>query len=280
MKIEVVKPFGFCSGVRRAMHLTESALKNYKCVYCYGELIHNEGAVEDLRKKGLFILSSLDDLNSKNDSALIIRTHGTSPEVYNSLKNRNINLIDATCPIVKKIQMLCMKYSSKDYKLLIFGDENHEEVKSLLGFSSGKAVVISDLKNAENFSIDKKTFLISQSTKDENKLFKIRDYLFKRGLPKENFYNTICTDIKSRQKKLSLISRRVDNVLVLGSKKSANTVNLFNIAKERCKSCFLISEFNDIPEDITCAGKIGVATGASTPYNFLDLVLKKIKNSL
>ena len=279
MKIEVVKPCGFCAGVKRAMKLVETALNKYDEVYCFGELIHNEQAIGDLLKKGLIVVKDLSEIKHLPSSVVVIRSHGTTPSVYEFLKNHNANIIDATCPIVKRIQMLSGEFGAKGYKVLIFGNKNHEEVKSLVGFSHNEAVVIDNIEDI-NFDIsDKKTILISQSTKDEAELFKIRGELYKRGLLKSNFYNTICSDIKTRQRNLSSLAVRVDLVLILGSKNSANTGNLYTIAREKCSKSFLVSRLEELPkEEIRQAGKIGVATGASTPYNLLSSMKQEVKN--
>jgi len=279
MKIEIVRPCGFCAGVRRAMKLVKTALNRYDKVYCFGELIHNEQVVDNLLKKGLIVVKDLSEIKPKSSSVVVIRSHGTTPSVYEFLKNHNANVIDATCPIVKRIQMLSSEFGAQGYRVLIFGNENHEEVKSLVGFSHNEAVVINGIEDIDFDILDKKTILISQSTKDEVELFKIRDELYKRGLPKSNFYNTICSDIKTRQRNLSSLAVRVDLVLILGSRNSANTGNLYTIARERCLRSFLVSRLEELPEDaIRQAEKIGVATGASTPYNFLSSMKQEIKN--
>ncbi|MDP8233864.1 MAG: 4-hydroxy-3-methylbut-2-enyl diphosphate reductase [Candidatus Saelkia tenebricola] len=279
MKIDVVQPCGFCAGVRRAIDLVKTALNKYEQIYCFGELIHNEQVTNDLLKEGLFVVKDLSAIKPHPSSAVVIRSHGATPLVYEFLKNNNINIIDATCPIVKRIQMLSSEFSVKGYKVLIFGDKNHEEVKSLIGFSHEKAVVINSIDDV-NFDIkSEKTILISQSTKDETKLFQIRDALLKRGLLESNFYNTICSDIKTRQRSLSSLAGRVDLVLILGSKNSANTGNLYAIAREKCVKSFLVSRLIELPgKEIKQAEKIGVATGASTPYNFLISVKREVKN--
>lgn len=279
MKIEIVEPYGFCSGVRRAINLIKSALKKYDYVYCLGEFIHNEGVVESLKKRGLFVIESFKELPRNSKLAVVIRSHGAIPQVYDFLKQHNFNVIDATCPIVKGIQMLCKDFSSRGYKILIFGDREHEEVKSLIGFSQGRAYVIEEGADLDKVSLDQRTILISQSTKEEEKLFRIRDALVKRGLKKSNFYNTICSDIKTRQSKLSVLARSRDAAFVLGSRNSANTINLYHIGIEKCKKCFLISGLNELTESkIKGLNKIVIATGASTPSDFLKSVLKKIKN--
>lgn len=276
MKVELVKPAGFCAGVRRAIRLVEGALNKYKNVYCLGELIHNEDVVEELKGKGLRLVEDLNSLS--REDVVLIRSHGIAPEYYNLLKSKGIRFIDATCPIVKGIQLLCKRLSSKGYRILIYGDKEHEEVKSLLGFSGGRAQVI-DEGNLEGLEVDENTILISQSTKDEASFLEMLDKLIGLGLPKDNFYNTICSDIKARQKRVHDLAGRVGMVLILGSKSSANTNNLYRIAKRKCERSYLISREEELPiEEIKQVEKIGVATGASTPYNFLNLILGKVKN--
>lgn len=277
MNYEIVQPSGFCAGVKRAINLAQDALQKYPRVYCLGELIHNEDVVDNLCAQGLKMIS---DLNQISDcgGALVIRSHGCPPEVYKSVEARGIKLIDATCPIVKRIQKLCQDFSNRGKRIIIFGEREHEEVKSLLGFSDGRAEVVENLIDARSIKIDENTILISQSTKDERLFLELKSIMVKKGLPEKNVYNTICSDIKSRQQKVRELSKRVAVFFILGSKNSANTRNLFEIARGNCSRCYLISKLDEVPELDEKEIKIGVATGASTPYNFLNSVIEKIKS--
>ncbi len=277
MKYEIVKPAGFCAGVKRAIRLARQALKKYPRVYCLGQLIHNEEVVNKLCAQGLKIVSDLSEITD-SECAVIIRSHGCPPDIYEFANSNGIKLVDATCPIVRRIQKLCQNSAQEGKKILIYGDKEHEEVKSLLGFSYGQAKVIENLDQARNINIDDNTILITQSTKDEQKFLEIKSILVKKGLPEGNVYNTICSDIKSRQQKVKEISKLVSVFFILGSKNSANTNNLFEIAKRNCNSCYLISKLEEVPDLNSKEIKIGVATGASTPYNFLNLIIQKIKS--
>ena len=277
MNCEIVEPAGFCAGVKRAISLARQALNKYSRVYCLGQLIHNEEVVSKLRAQGLKLISDLSEITDSG-SAVIIRSHGCPPDIYEYAKNNGIKLVDATCPIVRRIQKLCQECARKGKKILIYGDREHEEVKSLLGFSYGQAKVIENLNQVRNIDIDDNTILITQSTKDEEKFLGVKSILVKKGLPETNVYNTICSDIKSRQQKVKEISKRVSVFFILGSKNSANTRNLFEIARINCDSCYLISRLEEVPVLNNKEIKIGVATGASTPYNFLNLIVQKINS--
>ncbi|MDP8253310.1 MAG: 4-hydroxy-3-methylbut-2-enyl diphosphate reductase [Candidatus Kaelpia aquatica] len=281
MNIEIVEPCGFCAGVKRAIDLAQDALRSYKSVYCLGELIHNETVVSGLKREGLIVIQDLSELEGRDlfDSAVIIRSHGAKKEVYDFLNNHDIAIVDATCTIVKKIQGLCREFSKDGCTTIIFGDKLHHEVQSLMDYCDGRVSVIASVEDVgKDIALDS-SILISQSTKDEKQLLDLYEQLFKRGLPKSNFYNTICSDIKTRQKELDSLAGRVDLVLVLGSKQSANTANLFSIAKEKCSKSFLVSDLNELPEvKISESSSIAIATGASTPYNFLNSVTERIKN--
>ncbi len=277
MMYEIVRPAGFCAGVKRAISLAHYALKKYSRVYCLGELIHNEEVVNELCAQGLKVISDLSEVTD-SESAVIIRSHGCPPDIYEFANRNGIKLVDATCPIVRRIQKLCQNSAREGKRILIYGDKEHEEVKSLLGFSYGQAKVIENLNQARDININGNTILITQSTKDEQKFLEIKTILVKNGLPESNVYNTICSDIKSRQQRVEEISRKVSVFFILGSKNSANTKNLFEIAKKNCNSCYLISRLEDVPDLNRKEIKIGVATGASTPYNFLNLIIQKIKS--
>ncbi len=277
MSYEIVEPAGFCAGVKRAISLAEEALSKYSRVYCFGELIHNEGVVNRFREQGLIVISELTQVSDKG-AALIIRSHGCPPEVYDLVSARNLILVEGTFPIVKRIQQLCEDFTNRGKRILIYGEKEHEEVKSLLGFGKGRAEVIENLDDARDVEVDRDTILISQSTKDEELFLRLKSIMVKKGLPEDNVYNTICMDIKSRQQKVKELSKRVSVFFILGSKNSANTRNLFEIARANCPRCYLISRLEEVPELNKREVKIGVATGASTPYNFLNSIIEKIKS--
>jgi 4-hydroxy-3-methylbut-2-en-1-yl diphosphate reductase len=281
MNINIVRSCGFCAGVKRAIELVQEGLKRYSSVYCLGELIHNETVVADLKREGLILIEDLKELKGKelSNAAVVIRSHGTKREVYDFLKRNNLAVIDATCVIVKKIQSLCRKFSNDGYRIIIFGDRFHHEVQSLVDYCNQKADIITETDQLDKSLNLERSILISQSTKDEKKFLSVYEELSKRGLPKSNFYNTICSDIKTRQRELGSLAAKADLVLVLGSRKSANTANLFSIAKESCAESFLISDLSELPQgEIGGSCNIAVATGASTPYNFLNSVVERIKN--
>ncbi|MDD5614533.1 MAG: hypothetical protein PHQ54_05640, partial [Candidatus Omnitrophica bacterium] len=178
----------------------------------------------------------------------------------------------------KKIQGLCRKFSAQN-KIIIYGDKNHHEVQSLMDYCGNNAIVIDSSEEVSQDILAGGCVLISQSTKDEKRLLEIYRELHKRGLPKSNFYNTICNDIKTRQNQINSLKSGIDIILVLGSKSSANTANIFSLAQKVCAKSFLVSDPEEFPEDdVAQAKNVVLATGASTPDTFLSSVEKRIKN--
>jgi 4-hydroxy-3-methylbut-2-enyl diphosphate reductase len=280
MKIIIVKPYGMCKGVRRAIKLAHFSLAKFNKVFSLGELIHNEWVVGKLRKEGIRFVDSLNEIELNRKNAFIIRSHGMEPQLRNSLKN--ITIVDATCPIVKNIQKLCLELSKKNFNILVFGDKNHAEVKALQGYCYKRGVkIISSKEGIGKLKVDENTVLLSQSTKIFDDLLKIRDELIKKGLLSANFYNTICRDIQDRQKKLKKVAKRVKAMVIIGGRQSANTHNLYEIAKENCmNSCFisLPKEVNKINFDKI--ESLGITTGASTPDEFVLDVVRFIKKKI
>ena len=188
MKVVVAKSAGFCFGVKRAVQTVyDEAEKANGKIYTYGPIIHNEQVVEDLAKRGVEIIEGIDELDSIREGTVIIRSHGVSRDIQNLLMKNNINLIDATCPFVKKIHNIVKEKSSEGYNIIIIGNENHPEVEGIMGWAapSGKVriTVIDTEEKAENYVFSKgdKTCLVSQTTFNYNKFKELVEIIEKKG---------------------------------------------------------------------------------------------------
>jgi 4-hydroxy-3-methylbut-2-enyl diphosphate reductase len=276
MKIIIADYSGFCYGVERAVDI---ALKKYdKKTYTYGQIIHNGEFQKKMDIKGVHIEI---DLNKIKNSNLIIRSHGVKKSVYIEAENNNINVIDATCPYVKKIHNIVEKEYNKNRKILIIGDKNHPEVLGINGWCENSAIIINNTNNLNYLlSILKKSDRISvvcQTTFDLLLYNKLRNALNDVYIDIV-FFDTICLATANRQKSAEELSKKVDLMIVVGGKNSSNTNKLYKICKKNTKTLFLQTEKDFYLSDLTNVNSIGIVGGASTPDWVINNILKKINN--
>ena len=204
MNITIAENAGFCYGVMRAIKMADDAIKRHKKIYSLGPIIHNPQVVEEYEKKGLKVLESLDDV----DAPILIRSHGVPPETYDKIEKKGIDFIDATCPFVKEAQDYAKELYLKNYKVVIFGDKNHPEVKAHLGYADYKAVVINSVEEAREI-IAEKIGVISQTTQSVERFAAVVAELSKNA--KElKVYNTICDATEKRQKSAMQLAKKSD----------------------------------------------------------------------
>jgi 4-hydroxy-3-methylbut-2-enyl diphosphate reductase len=273
MKIIVAKKAGFCFGVKRAIDITFDLAKGSKNgIFTYGPLIHNPQVVEELKQKGI---STTDDLYSRNIKTLIIRTHGVSPKVYTETSKMGYNLIDVTCPFVKKAQNFTKRLRDEGYQVLIIGDKNHPEVQGLIGFAGSNVIVADKIKNLKN--IKKKIGIIIQTTQSFETLKEI--VLEVIATAREvKIYNTICDSTVQRMKETKEIAKKVDLMIIVGGKNSANTNQLVNLSKEACAKVYHLETAEEIEKKwLRKVEKVGISGGASTPQWIINDVIKKIR---
>jgi 4-hydroxy-3-methylbut-2-enyl diphosphate reductase len=275
LKIEISKQSGFCFGVRRAVDLLQRALSDYKQVYCLGQFIHNSHEVKRLQKQGLKTLEALRNIRGKN---VAIRTHGIAPEHIERLREACANVIDATCPYVRRAQKLAQELKGGGYNLIILGDKRHPEVKSLVGFACGRAEVISDPRELDlGLLQNKKLALISQTTQSKEKFLKIAGRLMKKDFKELRIFNTICSDTMRRQKEAIRLARKVDLMFIVGGKNSANTARLWEVCRRVRRNSFYIQGPDQIRKSwLKGVNRIGIATGASTPDWLVDKTVRRI----
>lgn len=274
MEIFKADIMGYCFGVRRAVEKAEQALaENTDCpVYSLGPLIHNKTTLQRLEKAGMKTAESLEQI--PENSAVLIRAHGVPPEIVKSLEAKNCRIIDATCPRVKASQKIAEK--NRDNLIVFTGDAEHGEVKGIAGYGGKNFYLIGNLEDAKelaekNASGDKKIVLFSQTTFSGKEFEKIRSFMEERF---ENLevLNTICPATKERQDALLELCGKVDGVIVIGGKQSANTIRLFQSAKRHCRDAVHIENAGEIPEVFFGLEKIGITAGASTPDEIIDEV--------
>ncbi len=277
MKIIRASVLGFCFGVRRAVELAERALAENpdKTVYSLGPLIHNENALRALEEKGLHILEESDIAELQEGSVVIIRAHGVAPSVTDALEKRACRIIDATCPRVKASQKMVERYSSENDYVVLTGDRNHGEVIGIAGYAGENFSQLQDFAEAEKFEIagasEKNVILLSQTTYSPKEFEKIEN-LFRSKFRNLAVMNTICPATNERQQALLELCSKVEGVLVIGGKTSANTKRLYQTAAENCNHAAHIQSAADIPEEFLKLKTIGLTAGASTPDEIIEKV--------
>lgn len=272
MKVILAEKAGFCFGVQRAV---DEALKVKnifnKKIYTLGPLIHNNDVVKYLEDNEIFSID-LENIHSLNsDDVVIIRSHGVSPEILDSLRQKGLNVINATCPYVSNIQLKVNEYFKKGYSIVIVGDKNHPEVIGINGWCNNKAIIA---KSRDDISeVPKRVCVVSQTTEKQENWENVVEHILKNS--KEIIaINTICSATETRQKTAEHLSKEVDMMVVLGGYNSSNTTKLFEICKRNCKYTLHIENWNEIPKDYFLGKNIniiGVTAGASTP----DWIIKE-----
>ena len=272
MKVKIAKEAGFCFGVKRAMKMAWDELESDADIYALGPLIHNKQAVQKYEEKGLKTIDTINDIpNNKN---VIIRSHGVSKEVYDEANFKDLNIIDTTCPFVKKIHNIVNEFYEKGYKIIIIGDKNHPEIIGINGWCENSASIIKSIEDINNLNLDNndKYCVVSQTTLNLELYNTLVNELSKK-LDKITFKNTICSATKTRQQAAKELSVDVDCMIVIGGKHSSNTQKLVNICKDHVPT-FAIETKDDLDiEQLKNFNSIGVTAGASTPDWIIDDVM-------
>ncbi len=268
---------GFCFGVKRAV---ETALNNRessnKRIYTLGPLIHNNDVVEFLESKDIQAIE-IDNIDSlEKDDTIIIRSHGISSKIFNSIKSKGLVIADATCPYVSHIQQKVEKYHDMGYAIVIVGDKNHPEVIGINGWCNDDAIVSKDGSNIEK--LPPKVCVVSQTTEKQENWEKVISIIAKKC--KEILaFNTICSATEVRQKAAYELSKKVDTMIVIGGRHSSNTTKLYEICKANCENTMLIENSQQIKKEmIDNSRNIGVTAGASTPNWIIEEVIRKLQD--
>ena len=269
----LAKTAGFCFGVRRAVDMAYGIAGRDK-VYTYGPIIHNETVVEDLEAKGVKVVHSIEEAAALAGGTMIIRSHGVSKEEIDLLKQMGFDIVDATCPFVKKIHHIVEKYSEQGYGIIIIGSADHPEVQAISGWCKEPPVIIESEEEARDFKTDpdKKLCLVSQTTFNYNKFQLLVEIISKKGYD-IRCLNTICNATEERQSEAREIAGRVDAMIVIGGRQSSNTQKLYDICKIECKNTYYIQTLVDLDlKTFESIGNVGITAGASTPNNIIEEV--------
>lgn len=272
MKIRIAENAGFCYGVRRAIKIADEALEKNNTIYSLGPIIHNPQVVSEYESKGLKVIENI----SEAKNAVLIRSHGISPQIYQLISKKNLECIDATCPFVKEAQDYAKKLYEEDYCVVIVGDKNHPEVQAHIAYANYKAQVINSKEEAANIQAQK-IGVISQTTQSVDNFVSIVSELVKSA--KEiRIFNTICDATEKRQESAKELAKVSDIMIVIGGKNSANTRKLYEICLNFCKKVYHIETKQEIKKEwFDNVENIGITAGASTPSWLIEDVIKAIE---
>ena len=278
MKIILAKSAGFCFGVQRAVDMVKEQINIGKMpLYTYGPIIHNEEVVRDFESHGVQVMEE-DRMSDYAPGTVIIRSHGVARYVEESLNTLGFDIIDATCPFVKKIHKAVDEHSKSGEHIIIIGNPDHPEVKGIVGWVNGNDYsVVPDRLTAENLTVnsDKQICIVSQTTFNHNKFQELVEIIKQKGYH-IIVLNTICDATNKRQVEAAEIASQVDAMLVIGSKNSSNTQKLYEICKTSCNDTYYIQTADDFQlSDLSSIESVGITAGASTPNNIIEEVQKK-----
>ena len=275
MEVTVAKTAGFCFGVKRAVEKVYDQIgRTEKRIYTYGPIIHNEQVVGDLREKGVEVIDSLEELKTIRNAVVVIRSHGVGKNVYEILKENGVEIVDATCPYVKKIHRIVEKQSAEGRKVLIIGSEDHPEVQGIKGWGDERTVVIEDMDDFLKLQLpeNEKLCIVSQTTFNYKKFQDLVEILNKKGYD-IGVCNTICNATEERQLEAKSIAKGVDAMVVIGDKQSSNSQKLYEISKKECENTFFVQTLRDLDLKLfESTGKVGITAGASTPQKIIKEV--------
>lgn len=277
----MAKTAGFCFGVKKAVEKVYEQIEiSDKPIYTFGPIIHNEEVVKDLESKGVGVINDAEELKQLKNATLIIRSHGVSKEIYDIAEKSGVDIVDATCPFVKRIHDIVYKESNEGSKIVIVGNKKHPEVEGIVGWVNGDAFVINCEEDIENLEIleNEKVCIVSQTTFNYNKFKYLVEIISKKGYD-INCLNTICNATHERQIEAKQIASMVDTMIVIGGKNSSNTQKLYEICKEQCDNTFYIQTVEDLDLcTLNSVDRIGITAGASTPKKIIEEVHANVRN--
>ena len=275
VKINIAKSAGFCFGVRRALTIALQTAQKNRNVYMLGDIVHNEDVVDAIKGAGINKIRRLGEGKGK---ILILRAHGACQKIFNQAKIKGYTVVDATCPMVKEIHHIVKNMEKKGYRIIVLGDKKHDEVHGIIGQLKNKAIIIDPNENNDLNKIRgiKKVCVVCQSTQYKNDVLNIISEIKKR-IKTLRFFDTICSPTKLKQEEIEFLSLKNDVIIIIGSRKSANTKRLYDISRTLNKKTFWVNHKNQLQKEwFRKAQNIGITAGASTP----DKAIREITSSI
>jgi 4-hydroxy-3-methylbut-2-enyl diphosphate reductase len=287
MKIEIEKSSGFCFGVENAILMAEEALRSGEKVYSLGQIVHNEIEVERLKNLGLITINH-DQFAELTDCKVLIRAHGEPPEIYKTASKNRIQIVEATCPIVKKLQSRVenawMRSSKTGGQIAIFGKSGHAEVKGLLGQAGGEAILLSNIGDIHLIDYSLPVTLFSQTTRSKGEYNKVIEqiklkYQESGSDPekKVTVNNTICGQVANREPALIKFAKKHDIILFVSGTNSSNGRMLFEVCQKVNDSSYFIASYNEVNSDwLSGKESIGLCGATSTPRWLIKEIHEKL----
>ncbi len=280
MDVTVAKTAGFCFGVKRAVEkVYEQIDKGKTPIYTFGPIIHNEEVVRDLEERGVKVLETAEELRQLTDGVVVIRSHGVGKDIYDILEKNGIEIIDATCPFVKKIHRIVSEQNENGRRVIIVGNGKHPEVEGIKGWGNDDTLVIETAEEFEKLRISdgEKLCIVAQTTFNYNKF---QDLVEKISKTRYDILvlNTICNATQERQVEARQIASQVDVMIVIGGRNSSNTQKLYEICRRECKETYYIQTLKDFkPEKAGSVRSVGITAGASTPNQIIEEVHTNVR---
>ncbi|MDD4005217.1 MAG: 4-hydroxy-3-methylbut-2-enyl diphosphate reductase [Elusimicrobiaceae bacterium] len=276
--VTLAKTAGFCPGVKKAIDcVLELAQKGRNPIYTLGPLIHNRQVIATLEEKNIRSIESLSEITSRS-GVIVLRAHGITPAFEAEVRAFGMEVVDATCPLVKRVHRVIAEYADKGYDTVIVGDAGHAEVTGLLGYAKGRGVVVSGPEEAAALPEFERVNVVSQTTKEESVFLSAAEKIRARSGDCV-ISNTICQPTKDRQREIVELSKSVDLMVVVGGKHSANTARLAEICARLCPNAVHVESEDELTAElIRKATRIGITAGASTPSWMTDRVLSRARD--
>ena len=274
MKIILAKDAGYCFGVRDAVNLAYDTTKKEDEVYMLGTIVHNEKVVSDLNKSGTKVVDSLDKVPL--DKPILFRAHGTTPEIWKTAKNKKLNIVDATCPLVTEIHDEIKKLESEGRRTIIIGDHGHDEVVGIAA-QVNRPIIIANIEEAKSLRKMRKAGVVTQSTQMIENVQNIINVLMQKVYDLR-FVNTICFPTRRNHEQIKELAIQCEVMIIIGSFTSANSKRLTQLALERNKKSYQVTSSEELESDwFNDCESVGISAGASTPDDIIDGVIRKIK---
>lgn len=280
IEVTIDKHSGFCFGVVYAIQMAEEYLMQNGTLYCLGDIVHNDLEVSRLKAKGLQIIGH-EDLEHLRDTAVLIRAHGEPPSTYQLALQNNIQLIDASCPVVLKLQNRVRTSFSEQTQIIIYGKPGHAEVNGLIGQTHNQAIVITCIEDLDNAPIDysKPIQLFSQTTKSTAKFYEIKAEIEKRAQQAFKANDTICRQVSNREPQLSAFAKQYQVIIFVAGKKSSNGKVLYEVCKQNNPLTFFISEISELQTEwFLNVQTVGICGATSTPLWQMEQAKQWIEN--
>lgn len=275
LNVNIDQHSGFCFGVVYAIEMAEGILDEQGYLYCLGDIVHNDEEVNRLTKRGLRIIDH-DDFNKLKGEKVMIRAHGEPPSTYQTALRNNITLIDASCPVVLKLQNRVKNSYDKSENIYIYGKHGHAEVKGLLGQTSNNAVVFQDISELDITAMPKNITLYSQTTKSTDKFYEINQMLQDSGIS-VNAHDTICRQVSNRDKELREFASKFDQIIFVSGTKSSNGKVLYQVCKNTNPQTHFVSNVDQLEKDWFGPNEsIGICGATSTPMWLMEEVKDRL----